>query len=138
PSGPAVIEVGEVPTVNCVMTPTGVIRPIAPLASVNHRLPSAPAVISPGALPDARPWENSVMTPEGVIRPIAWRSVNQRLPSGPRVIPRGWALGVGIPNSRIAGLGIAWATTAVLAAVVVLPSLSRIVTLIGIADPLWA
>src|SRR5262249_59419060 len=129
---------GELPTVNCVMTPAGVIRPIAPFSSVNQRLPSGPAVISAGELPVERPVENSVMTPAGVIRPMAWRSVNQRLPSGPRVIPMGWPLGVGIPNSRIEGFAVAWTTTAVLRAVVVLPSVSTMVTWIGIADALWA
>src|SRR5262249_55604905 len=118
--------------------PAGVIRPIAPFSSVNQRLPSGPAVISAGALAVVRPAENSVMTPAVVIRPMAWRSVNQRLPSGPRVIPMGWPLVVGMPNSRIGGFTVGWATTAVPAAVVVLPSLSRIVTLIGMADPLWA
>jgi hypothetical protein len=66
-------------------------RPIAPVpASANQRLPSGPAVISLGWLPNGS--ENCVTTPAGVIRPIrsARVSVNQRLPSGPRVIPRVW------------------------------------------------
>src|SRR6187200_637019 len=73
-------------------------RPIRPLASVNQRLPSGPAVIPTG-------WRstengpggaigNSVTTPSGVIRPMRpglANSVNHRLPSGPSVIPRGCA-----------------------------------------------
>jgi hypothetical protein len=52
------------------------------------------------------PVENSVITPEVVIRPmrLAAASVNQRLPSGPAVIEEGLLEGVGMGNSRIAGL----------------------------------
>src|SRR4051794_23681637 len=71
-------------------------RPIRPLASVNQRLPSGPAVIPTG-------WRstengpggaigNSVTTPSGVIRPMRpglANSVNHKLPSGPAVTPRG-------------------------------------------------
>ena len=72
---PAVICAGWLPgTANSVTTPAVVMRPIRPLASVNHRLPSGPAVIPTG-------WRstengaggaigNSVTTPSGVIRPI--------------------------------------------------------------------
>ena len=72
-------------------------RPIRlPSNSVNHRLPSGPAVIPSGALPSLIPSENSVTTPLGVMRPMRFparparlNSVNQRLPSGPAVMPAG-------------------------------------------------
>src|SRR5262245_55930850 len=96
PSGPAVMNTGEVPGVipaeNWVTTPAGVIRPILfPGTSVNQRLPSGPRVIPAGALLGVMPAENSVITPAGVIRPIRLllASVNQRLPSGPAVISPG-------------------------------------------------
>src|SRR5216683_570485 len=64
-------------------------RPIFPTASVNHRLPSGPDVISVGPLL-AVGVGNKVIVPEGVIRPILDASepsrVNQRLPSGPAVM----------------------------------------------------
>src|ERR687887_450857 len=63
--------------------------------SVNHMLPSGPAVMSNGALPVGS--GNSVTAPAGVIRPIRSpaRSVNQRFPSGPAAIRVGAAAGVG-------------------------------------------
>ncbi len=73
------------------MSPSGVIRPIARAAySVNHRLPSGPAVISTGSAPGVS-IGNSTISPSGLIRPIlfATRSVNQRLPSGPAAMPSG-------------------------------------------------
>src|SRR5215471_21814047 len=76
---------------NSVMTPSGVIRPmLLPRASVNHRLPSEPAVISQGAERGVGTG-NSVSTPSGVIRPIRLPgiSVNHRFPSGPAVITSG-------------------------------------------------
>jgi hypothetical protein len=46
-------------------------RPIRfPAGSVNHRLPSGPAVISAGLLFGLMPVENSVTAPLGVIRPM--------------------------------------------------------------------
>ena len=76
---------------NSVIVPVGVIRPIRPglSDSVNHRLPSGPAVIALGWLLAVRPVVNSVIVPVGVIRPIRpglLDSVNHRLPSGPAVI----------------------------------------------------
>src|SRR5262249_44566976 len=71
-----------------------VIRPIRlPPGSVNHRLPSGPAVMPLGYARRLMPALNSVTTPSGVIRPIRSlaprslpRSVNQTLPSGPAVM----------------------------------------------------
>ncbi len=87
-------------TVNSVMTPALVIRPILlALLSVNQRLPSDPAAMAFGPL--AAPIENSVMTPAVVIRPILLPllSVNQRFPSGPAAMPYGKLPAVGIVNS---------------------------------------
>ena len=78
------------PALNSVTTPAGVIRPIrSPATSVNHRLPSGPAVMPKGSEPAVMPALNSVTTPAGVIRPIRLpaNSVNHRLPSGPAVMP---------------------------------------------------
>ena len=64
-------------------------RPILlPLDSVNHRLPSGPAVMH-WMLGSAVGTGNSVMVPWGVMRPIrlALVSVNQRFPSGPAAMP---------------------------------------------------
>src|SRR5438477_281535 len=75
PSGPAVMPEGALPavgTVNSVMTPSVVIRPIllpANASSVNQRAPSGPVVMPTGALP-AVGTVNSVMTPPVVIWPI--------------------------------------------------------------------
>ena len=63
--------------------PLGVMRPIS-VPSVNHRLPSGPAVIASELLPFGS--GNSVICPLGVMRPISVPSVNHRLPSGPAVI----------------------------------------------------
>src|SRR6266550_3212246 len=65
-----------------------VIRPIRLINSVNHRLPSGPAVMASGVAPAVMPALNSVTTPSGVIRPIRLPlcSVNHRLPSGPAVM----------------------------------------------------
>src|SRR3989442_9317195 len=86
---------------NSVIFPLGLMRPIwLPSYSVNQRLPSGPAVILSGELPDVGR-RNSVIFPLGVMRPI-WLtlfSVNQRLPSGPAVIPSGPLAYVGIVNS---------------------------------------
>src|SRR5436305_1378669 len=63
-----------------------VIRPIRlPRLSVNHRLPSGPAVMPLGPALPVMPALNSLTTPGGVIRPIrlADDSVNHTLPSGP-------------------------------------------------------
>src|SRR5207249_724209 len=69
--------------------------------SVNHRLPSGPAVI-PAGTPFTVGTLNWVMTPAGVMRPILFpfppETVNQRLPSGPTVIWPGW-LFAGSENS---------------------------------------
>src|SRR5579862_429025 len=75
---------------NSVIAPTGVIRP-TPMLSVNHRLPSGPAVMPSGVAPPARPY--SVTVPDVVIlpiRPLAMHSVNHMLPSGPAAMPAGW------------------------------------------------
>ncbi len=73
---------------NSVTTPTGVIRPIRlPRSSVNHRLPSGPAVMKKGSENAVMPVPNSVTTPAGVIfatrlmSKLRLRSVNHRLPS---------------------------------------------------------
>ncbi len=89
-------------------TPAVVIRPIlSPSASVNHRLPSGPAVMASGPEPGVT--GNSVMKPEGVIFPIRLLvSVNQRLPSGPATIPKApRAPGRGIGNSEMVWLDAA-------------------------------
>ena len=87
------MSIGNGLTLNAVATPSGVIRPIRPLHmclkklhSVNHRLPSGPAVMPDGLT--KMPTLNSVTTPAGVIRPIRLPliSVNHRLPSGPTVM----------------------------------------------------
>src|SRR6516165_10680873 len=78
-------------TGNMVMAPLVVMRPIWPAVfSVNHRLPSGPAVIPKGPLL-AVGMGNSVMVPLVVMRPIwpMFWSVNHRWPSGPAVIPTG-------------------------------------------------
>ena len=73
------------------MTPAGVIRPtFAPYDSVNQRLPSGPAVIEAGWLPDVG-MAYLVTVPLGVMRPTRFASVsvNHTLPSGPAVTPCG-------------------------------------------------
>ena len=77
------------PAENSVITPAGVIRPTRPpRASVNHRLPSAPAAIPAGTESGVMPAENSVTSPSGVIRATRFPrvSVNHRLPSAPAAI----------------------------------------------------
>ena len=77
-------EPAVIPTLNSVMTPAGVIRPMRlPLDSVNQRLPSGPRVMSKGSAGDVRPTLNSVTTPSGVMRPIPgmFASVNHRFPT---------------------------------------------------------
>ena len=86
PAGRTVVGTG-----NAVMTPAGVIRPIDPLAIVNHTLPSGPAVMALAMLGTGK----SLAAPEvGSMRPIAGKalSVNHRFPSGPAVIASGCAL----------------------------------------------
>ena len=86
---PRGIAPAVMPALNSVTTPSGVIRPIRlPYRSVNHRLPSGPAVMPAGPAPAVMPALNSVTTPSGVIRPIRLplNSVNHRLPSGPAVM----------------------------------------------------
>src|SRR2546422_9944825 len=64
-----------------------VILTIFPTCTVNHKLPSGPAVISTGPPPLGT--EYSVIIPVVVILPILSvpYSANHRLPSGPVVIP---------------------------------------------------
>src|SRR6266705_2010232 len=73
-------------------------RPIFPIASVNHIFPSGPAVISVGPLL-AVGVGVKVIVPLVVMRPILdeveLSSVNQRLPSGPVVMSSVDALLVG-------------------------------------------
>ena len=76
------------------MWPPVPILPIAGVApaSVNQRLPSGPAVMKRGELPEGSPTVNFVIVPAVVIRPIACAapaSVNQRLPSGPGATSKG-------------------------------------------------
>ena len=87
----------------------GVTRPIwSRLCSVNHRLPSGPAVMSRGSLSRLTPVLTIAIAPAGVIRPIesSALSVNPRLPSGPAVIPNGdmFAGSVNVPVSAPAVL----------------------------------
>src|SRR5882757_7698185 len=85
-------------------------RPIrSPIVSVNHTLPSGPAVIPWSLLWALIPLLNSVTVPLGVIRPIRWwsSSVNHRLPSEPAAIPTGLLSVVIRPlNSVMAPLGV--------------------------------
>src|SRR5437773_1075765 len=75
--------------------------------SVNHRLPSGPAVMLYSALLGVETG-NSVITPAVVIRPILLPvpSVNHRLPSGPAVMEFGPPPTVGIGNSVITPAGV--------------------------------
>ena len=71
------------------MSPDVVMRPMRlPLNSVNHKLPSGPAVMPNGWLPPAGSG-NSVIAPAVVLRAILLplNSVNHRLPSGPAAMP---------------------------------------------------
>src|SRR6266496_3256808 len=90
----------EVVTKNSVTTPAVVMRPILLASySVNHRLPSGPAVMSKLRVVEGK--GNSVKTPAVVILPIllAPDSLNQRLPSAPAAIPSGVLLEVGMEYS---------------------------------------
>ena len=101
PSGPAVMPEGPLIGVgNSVMTPVGVMRPMAPRPSANQTFPSGPAVMYCRLLLGTGSG-NSVITPAGVMRPILLPvfSVNQMLPSGPEAMPRGPLPTVGTPNS---------------------------------------
>src|SRR6185369_701670 len=73
---------------------------LLPTASVNHRLPSGPAVMSTKALP-AVGIGYSVKFPEIVTFPILLlaSSVNHKLPSGPTVMSNGWLPAVGTEYS---------------------------------------
>src|SRR5215472_15467430 len=76
-------------------------RPILPPEdSVNHRLPSGPAVMPKDALLVGG-MGNSVRRPLVVMRPMVLplNSVNHRLPSGPAVMPVGKLEIVGMGNS---------------------------------------
>src|SRR6266851_49342 len=72
-----------------VTTPAGVMRPmLLPVVSANHKFPSGPSAMSPGALPvpgigKSLDWPVMVMVP---IR-FAIGSVNHMLPSGPLMMP---------------------------------------------------
>jgi hypothetical protein len=87
PSGPAAICCGELssgsPVENSVITPVGVIRPIAAWVptSVNHRLPSGPAVMKFGNAPRLNPALNLVIVPLGVIRAIVAGLVSTMKPN---------------------------------------------------------
>src|SRR5262245_52432822 len=80
--------------------------------SVNHRLPSAPAMMLNGLLA-AVGMRKSETVPPGVTRPMRFPScsTNQTLPSGPSVALPGPDPGVGMSNGRIgAPLGLIFAT----------------------------
>jgi hypothetical protein len=98
PSGPTMMGPGSLRAAGSgkrVTAPVVVIRPIqltSPLAegwTVNHRLPSGPAVMSTGTPLDPRGCQLNV--PLAVTRPMPSPSppVNQRAPSGPAAMPRG-------------------------------------------------
>ena len=92
---------GVMPSLNEVIAPSGVMRPIW-LTSVceNQMLPSGPAIIASGpAFGVGR--GNSVIVPPVVMRPILLPvfSANQNAPSGPSMMPIGVAFGVGRSNS---------------------------------------
>jgi hypothetical protein len=92
----------------------GMSRPTVPAApSVNHTLPSGPAVIPFGRLSCSTRY--AVIVPLGVIRAIlaAAASVNQTLPSRPAAIPLALlpdlvppTVWFGIGNSLIVPLGV--------------------------------
>jgi len=69
-----------------VISPVGVIRPMMPTCSVNHKLPSAPSAI-PLLKEENEGGLNNVITPDGVTRPTFVYWVNHRFPSEPAVIP---------------------------------------------------
>src|SRR5947209_309249 len=101
PSGPSVIASGvsgkKPGNLYSVTAPAVVIRPIDLVPkSVNNRLPSVPAVIRYGNVPEALTG-NSVIAPALVARPILpIDSVNHSLPSGPAAIPWGFESVVGV------------------------------------------
>ena len=110
-SGPRAMPSGSlsaVGTAYSAMAPDVVTRPTAlgAPASVYHRLPSGPAVMLPGLLPEGT--GNSVMLPEGVMRPILWPSCseNHRLPSAPFAIPPELLAAVGMANSVMVQVGV--------------------------------
>src|SRR6266542_1948525 len=85
------------------MAPAVVITPTMfwpETSSVNHRLPSGPAVMPKGTATEL--WvENSVITPAVVMRPTrppTTFSVNHRLLSGPTTMAQGLTLAVGTGN----------------------------------------
>ena len=92
----------EMPTLNSVILPSAVIRPIwATSVSENQILPSGPVAMASGpAFKVGR--SNSLSMPSGVMQPIllARFCANHRLPSAPRSIPIGVASAVGKANSR--------------------------------------
>src|SRR6267143_1645133 len=85
----------------------GLILPTFVAFSVNHMLPSGPAVIASGTLRLVG-IGNSVITPAVVILPTLFPadSANHRLPSGSAVIPIGTLPAVGIGNSVITPPGV--------------------------------
>ena len=121
------------PVVNSVTTPVGVIRPMPPFSSVNHRLPSGPVAIPSGRLPGVIPAENSWTAPAGVMSPMRpASSANQTLPSGPPVMPRGPLLGLmpaGVSSVAIGGDGVRTAILPVCSSVNhILPSGPRVIS----------
>ena len=78
---------------NSVTLPAGVIRAIfgSSASTLNHTLPSGPAVIPPMPLRGVMPAENSVTLPCGVMRATQPfdGSVNHTFPSGPAAMSRG-------------------------------------------------
>ncbi len=92
PSGPAVMSSGllsaGMPSVNVVMTPAVVIRPILGTGDLwmNQRSSCVPAAIEDVRSPIVRPSPNIVTCPDGVVRPMPVTSVNQTLPSGPSAV----------------------------------------------------
>ena len=92
---------GEMPSENSVMSPFGVMRPMA-LTSVseNQTLPSGPRMMPSGPAFGVGSG-NSAISPFSVMRPILFAAfcANQRLPSAPTVMPIGVALGSDSANS---------------------------------------
>src|SRR5262249_39256362 len=92
-------------TVNSVMSPAGVIRPIRPASSVNQTLPSGPAVMPAGRLAAVRSVNSWIVTLNPPV-PMAARPIlfpgpprNQIAPSGPAAMPHGVLAAVGTSNS---------------------------------------
>src|SRR5436309_3424881 len=110
------------------MLPAGVIRPILlRVASVNQRLPSGPAAIPSGSLPDVG-MAYSLTAPPTVTRPmlLPLHSVNHRLPSRPPTIPPGQLSGAGRGYSVILSVARAGTITVPSAtAVATAPTMSR-------------